>query len=348
MRGRIDRSNVNWSPELLNTSVTYHDCYTNVFNGYTKDVMNLSNCPQFVLDLTNTARYENPVYIMLSRHYLNYDDMLGNDQTYILISLQVYRTEGPRYLVKERDAAEVITKSISFTNAPYTLCRFMLPPGHFTYSVIVMSCKEEPRNLKTFNFSIQVRFHNDVHGSVKPISDFPKYHFLTRVAGEWKSDNNGGRPSEITYATNPMYHFRLDRPTFLNARMETLENADAAVYLRLLSEDSVAEKRLSAASAIAESDGFMRGACVLEKELPPGAYVLIASQYIKKNAVQYTLSVRSSHPLILSESQTHSIPLPELGAELQLNYTFIRVLYENSTGYSVLGVRGFAQAEKWV
>ena len=54
MRGRIDRSNVNWSPELLNTSVTYHDCYTNVFNGYTKDVMNLSNCPQFVLDLTNT------------------------------------------------------------------------------------------------------------------------------------------------------------------------------------------------------------------------------------------------------------------------------------------------------
>ena len=197
MRGRIDRSNVNWSPELLNTSVTYHDCYTNVFNGYTKDVMNLSNCPQFVLDLTNTTRYENPVYIMLSRHYLNYDDMLGNDQTYILISLQIYRTEGPRYLVKERDAAEVITKSISFTNAPYTLCRFMLPPGHFTYSVVVMSCKEKPRNLKTFNFSIQVRFHNDVHGSVKPISDFPKYHFLTRVAGEWKSDNNGGRPSEI-------------------------------------------------------------------------------------------------------------------------------------------------------
>lgn len=337
---------MNWSPELLNTSVTYHDCYTNVFNGYTKDAMNLSNCPQFILDLTNTARHENPIYIMLSRHYVNYDDMLGNGKTYILISLQIYRTDGPKYLVKERDAVEVITENVSFTNAPYTLCRFMLPPGHFTYSVVVMSCKEEPRNMKTFNFSVQVRFHNDVYGSVKPISDFPKYHFLTRVAGKWESDNDGGRPSERTYSINPMYHFRLDRPTFLNARMETMDDVHTAVYLRLLSKESLAQKRLSLASAIAESDGFTYGACVLEKELEPGSYVLVASQYVRNSGIQYTLSVRSSHPLVLNEMQTHCIPLPELGTELRLNYTFIRLLYEKTTGQSVLGLRGFLMAEK--
>lgn len=66
--------------------------------------------------------------------------------------------------------------------------------------------------------------------------------------------------------------------------------------------------------------------------------------------VEYIISIRSSHPLILQESQTHSIPLPDLGKDLFFNYTFINTLIAQTTGQSVLGLRGFFAAETliWV
>ncbi len=63
--------------------------------------------------------------------------------------------------------------------------------------------------------------------------------------------------------------------------------------------------------------------------------------------VQYIISVRSSHPLILKESQAHSIPLPDLGKDLFYNYAFASTLNAQTTGQSVLGLRGFFAAESF-
>ena len=72
---------------------------------------------------------------------------------------------------------------------------------------------------------------------------------------------------------------------------------------------------------------------------------LLYSRFEPTVDVQYIISVRSSHPLILKESQAHSIPLPDLGKDLYYNYAFTSTLNAQTTGQSVLGLRGFFAAE---
>ena len=274
----FNRSNVNWSPELLNTSVTYHDCYTNVYLGFTSDLRNLSGCPQYVLELTNTSNQVIPVHIMLSRHYTDYEDMLGSDQTKIVMSLQVYQTDGVKYMVKEKDAIKPIRPDAAFTNIQYDLCRILLPPGHTTYTIVVMAYKEKPRNRKPFDFSLQVRYPSVVTGSMKPITEFPQYHFSSRAAGVWKADN-GGKPSLETFKANPRYIVHITRSTFINARLETIKNREIAIHLSLFRLEDVKAEQFNRRHVLAEAEGFMLGACVLETELQAGDYVLIASEY---------------------------------------------------------------------
>ena len=217
MKLSLTSSNVNWSPELLNSSVTYHDCYTNMYLGSMSDLRNIGGCPQYVLELMNPTNQVIPVHAMLSRHYTDYEDMLGSDHTKIVISLQVYQTDGVKYLVKEKDAIRPVREEAIFTNIPYDLCRILLPPGHTTYTVAVMAYKEQLRNRKPFDFSLQVRYPSIVTGSMKPITEFPQYHFSSRAAGVWKADNVG-KPSLKTFKMNPRYLLHLNRQTFINAR----------------------------------------------------------------------------------------------------------------------------------
>ena len=205
-------------------------------------------------------------------------DMLGSDQTKIVMSLQVYQTDGVKYMVKEKDSIKPIRPDAAFTNIPYDLCRILLPPGHTTYTIVVMAYKEKPRNRKPFDFSLQVRYPSVVTGSMKPITEFPQYHFSSRAAGVWKADN-GGKPSLETFKANPRYIVHITRSTFVNARLETIKNREIAIHLSLFRLEDVKAEQFNRRHVLAEAEGFMLGACVLETELQAGDYVLIASEY---------------------------------------------------------------------
>ena len=146
---------MNWSSSLLDRSITYHNFYTNTYLGLTSDARNMSGCPQYVLDVTNATSSSYPVYVMVSRHYTRYEDLLGNEHYKVLMSLQVFETEGPCLMVKQADAKAMLCPEIVYTNIPYDMCRILVAPGHHVYSIVLQTLKQTPINLQKFGFTLQ-------------------------------------------------------------------------------------------------------------------------------------------------------------------------------------------------
>lgn len=340
----MTRSNVNWSSSLLNHSITYHDFYTNTYLGFTSDARNMSGCPQYVLDVTNPTSQKVPAYVMVSRHYTNYDDLLGNDKYKILFSLQVYETERPQLMVKQSDAKTILSSEIVYTNIPYDMCRILVEPGHHVYSVVLQTLKKDARNLHSFGFTLQTRFNSIISGFVQPINEYAQYHFNCRVAGKWEGSNAGGRSSLESFANNPMYAIRVTRPTFVHTRLEVVGDSGLSVYLRLLRRKDVEERHLTQHYMVLGSDAFTSGACLLQGELEPGEYVLIAATYNAGERGRYVITTRSSLPLEMKAVQDKPIPLPMLGDDLPFAYNIISFIRACAAGESVLGPTGFRRA----
>ena len=334
-------SNVNWSPELLNKSITYHDLYSNVFSGYSSDLKNLSNCPQYILEFTNPSTETVPVHVMISRHYTDYDEMLGCEKTKIVMSLQAYAIKKPAFLTKESETIQTIRDEAVFTNIPYDVCHIHVPPGNSTYSVVIMTYKREENNRKKFNFSLQMRYPKIIEGTMRPIQHFPNYRFITRECGQWTDQNNGGPITEKTFLNNPWYTFQITAPTYIHAFLESIQNSNAVLSLYLLRYEHVSAGEYRREYRIAQSSHSSRAACMLEQELEPGTYTLIPAEDHKLVNLKYNISIRSSKPLLLNGE--HCLILPTPGFEEFIRYCITKTIGQSQN--CGLGIRGFADMD---
>ena len=336
---------MNWSSSLLDRSITYHNFYTNTYLGLTSDARNMSGCPQYVLDVTNATSSSYPVYVMVSRHYTRYEDLLGNEHYKVLMSLQVFETEGPCLMVKQADAKAMLCPEIVYTNIPYDMCRILVAPGHHVYSIVLQTLKQTPINLQKFGFTLQARFNSIISGFMNPINEYPQYHFNYRVAGKWEGDNAGGRSSLASFSQNPMYSITVTRPTFMHVRLEVMDNSSLSVFLRLLRR-SDAEKRLFFhKNCVLDAEAFTSGACMLRGQVDPDEYVLVAATYDHGEFGKYIITSRSSLPLEMRPLQEKHIPLPILGDDLPYVYSIIDSIDACVTGQSVVGPQGFRRAK---
>ena len=336
-------SNVNWSTSLLNRSLTYHGRYCNVLNGITSDTRNMSECPQYSVEVQNPTNANVPVYIYLSRHYNFYDDLLGTEKRKFLVSIQAYKTKKPFYMMRREDDTIAVDDEIVFTNVPYCLAKFRVPPGKHFYTVVILSMKENAATLNPFNFTVCARYHDSISVLVRPMFSVPEYHFMTRNAGVWKSENSGGRPSQPTYLSNPMYCFTLNQPTFIHAHLETIESSEA-INIRLVREEDVVNKMITRDRMIADSDAFIANVCGFEKQVAPGAYRIILSSFNTGYTGKYVLTLRSNHPVDLKEFQVIPRPLPGFDASMCNSYSLMGYVHAQGTGASVFGSRGFRDA----
>ena len=275
----MNPSNVNWSPIILNKSLTFHDSYTNVNQGITSDTINMSECPQYVIEMDNPLSHPMPLYVMLSRHYTQYSQLLGDDNQRVLVCIQLFELSEPKLVVKTSDALSSVKKDIAYTNVPYSLGKVSVPPGHHIYSAVVLTLKETPANNKRFDFTIQFRYHSSVQGVVKQIGDYPQYHFVTRVGGEWKGRNACGRMSQGGFENNPMYFFTLVQNTSIHLRLEAICNETIGLNLRLWKKQDILTGEYCLTSSVANSGDYRQGACCLQTVLSPGDYVAVASTY---------------------------------------------------------------------
>lgn len=270
---------MNWSPIILNKSLTFHNSYTNIYQGITSDTINMSECPQYVIEMDNPLSHPMPLYVMLSRHYTQYSQLLGDENQRILVCIQLFELNEPKLVVKNSDALSSVKKEITYTNVPYSLCKVSVPTGHHIYSAVVLTLKETPANNKRFDFTIQFRYHSSVQGVVKQIGDYPQYHFVTRVGGEWKGVNACGRISHGSYEKNPMYFFTLFQNVAINLRLESIHNETIGLNLRLWKKEDVLNGEYRISTSIANSGDYRQGVCCLQTMLLAGEYVAVASTY---------------------------------------------------------------------
>ena len=141
-----------------------------------------------------------------------------------------------------------------------------------------------------------------------------------------------------------MYAIRVTRPTFVHTRLEVVGDSGLSVYLRLLRRKDVEERHLTQHYMVLGSDAFTSGACLLQGELEPGEYVLIAATYNAGECGRYVITTRSSLPLEMKAVQDKPIPLPMLGDDLPFAYNIISFIRACAAGESVLGPAGFRRA----
>lgn len=331
-------SNVNWSTSLLNCSITYHSKYTNFLNGTMSDTRDMCDCPQYSIEINNPTNKPYPVYVMLSRHYVHYEDLLGTEKKKTLLSIQAYKTNKPMYMIRRTDETTPIEHEIVFTNIPYDLAKFRVPPGRHFYTVVVMTMKENASNLYPFNFSIVIRYPHLISAIMKPMFSVPSYHFMTRLAGAWTNTNSGGRPSQGGYQKNPMYSFSLSSPTSVHISLETGQSPQPC-NIRLIREEDLNQASRSS-SMIKDSGPYVAHVCSLEVDLDPGNYRVIASPFDVGYTGDYTITARSSKPVSLTEYQTVYRPLPGLDDTMQYFYT-VSGWVSDGSGESVFGANGF-------
>lgn len=270
-------SNVNWAPNLLPKSCTFHEAYTNTYQGVESDTQDMSQSPQYIMEFTNPTQFNQPVYVMLSRHYTQYFQLLGNENYRVLLSVQLFEIDKPRLVVKNADVIRRIEPEIIFTNTPYDFAKVYVPPGRHIYCAIVLTVKEGPENNQRFNFTIQFRYPNTLQGQIKHVNDYPQYHFTWRVGGAWDQANNGGRRSLQKYDRNPTYLFSLPNPISVIFYLESVRNKTISIHLCLFRKSDWEAGRFD--QIIEDSGDYRNYSCSFRAELPPGEYALVASSY---------------------------------------------------------------------
>lgn len=270
-------SNVNWAPNLLDKSWTFHDSYTNISQGIESDTQDMSQSPQFIMEISNPTSSSMPVYVMLSRHYTDYSQLLGNENFRVLLSLQIFEIDKPRLIVKNSNAISRVKPTIVFTNTPYDFAKVYVPPGRHFYAAVVQTVKDSPASNKRFDFTIQFRYCSFIQGEIKLINDYPEYHFTWRIGGMWNQSNNGGRRSLMKYGMNPVYDFSI--PTTMTAifYLELVHNNKLAIHLCLYTKRDWEAQNFN--NVLIDSGDYRNWSCDFLTTLEPGDYSLVASSY---------------------------------------------------------------------
>lgn len=270
-------SNVNWAPDLLQRSCTFHDVYANIYQGIEFDLQDMSQSPQFVMEFTNPTPTNQPVYVMLSRHYSEYFQLLGNEKYCVMLCLQLFEIDAPRLIVKNSDVIRPIKPVVTFINVPFDFAKVYVPPGRHIYSAVVLAIKENPANVQRFVFTIQFRFPSSIQGEIKHVNDYFMYHFTWRVGGKWTEANNGGRRSLQKYRINPVYFFSLSNPISVIFYLETVHNSKIAIHLSLFLKSDWEAGNFD--QSLDDSGDYRNWACAFRSSLQPGEYALVASSY---------------------------------------------------------------------
>lgn len=303
----------------------------------------MSECPQYSVEINNPTKGQVPVYIYLSRHYNYYDDLLGTEKRKFLITIQAYKTKKPFYMIRREEDTIAVEEEIVFTNIPYCLAKLRVDPGIHYYTIVILSLKETTASVNPFNFTVCARYHNSISVLMKPMFSVPDYHFMTRNAGAWTHENSGGRPSQPTYLSNPMYCLTLNQPTIIHAHLENKDSSQA-MNIRLVREEDVQKHAITRNTMIIDSDAFIANVCSFEHTIAPGSYRIILSSFDTGYKGDYVLTLRSSHPVDLKEFQVIPRPLPGFESSMCNSYSLMAYVHLNGTGASVFGPRGFKDA----
>ncbi|XP_065200256.1 calpain-7-like [Planococcus citri] len=278
---------MNWNPELFSHTFCIHQSWS-AGRGPVKDNYNISENPQFLLDVQNAK--SGAVWILLTRHITELEDFKDNRE---YITVMVYKNDGKK-VYYPNDPEPFIT-GIRI-NSPHYLCKIVLGENSPRFFTLVVSQYEK---MNTIYYTLRVY-------STCPfvLDKFPNYYKYEQKIkdGQWAGISAGGcRNHPATYDNNPIYQVDLSSNHDNNYLIFDLKGPKQyqlgleVSIVKLYDENATAKfKRVS-------SGDYRPGFVVLEvKEAQPGLYNVIPSTYLPQQEGPFILTVKSSSPVTIS------------------------------------------------
>ncbi|OAD59639.1 Calpain-7 [Eufriesea mexicana] len=255
---------LNWNPGLFNYTYCIHQMW-NAGIGPVKDVYNIGDNPQFLLEIKNNV--SGAIWILLTRHITDIADFRQNQE---YITVLVYRNDGKRVYYPYDPPPYIDGVRI---NSPHYLCKIKLDAQSDTRYTLVISQYE-----KTNTIYYTLRVYGSCEFLLRKIPSFYKYE--KELTGQWKNITAGGCSNHTTYQNNPHYQLILESSNNSNYLLIILKGPKQYQIgfdiLSVVLNDSDA----SNAFKMKSSGPFRLGFVYLElEEVPAGTYHIIPSTY---------------------------------------------------------------------
>ncbi|KAI9790445.1 MAG: cysteine protease [Peltula sp. TS41687] len=269
---------LNWNPDIFPHHQDVHFTWTIEDNPSGSFRTN----PQHSI----VSRTGGVVWLLLSHHFQS-DTELTSKPGSAFISLYAFAQAGHRVLLSDGAAHRG-----PYVDAPQTLLRLDLPPS--TPYTIVAAQESLPHTTQRFTLSafslqrITLQLATDIYT-----------HWTSHPAG-WTPSTAGGNASSPTYPSNPQYSLHLSTPSLLAVLLETPDNANIPIHLKLVhSTGSDRITTVTSRSIVNDSGAYRRGCAAIEiphTPLEPGKYTIIASSFDAGQVCKFTLHLGCSAP----------------------------------------------------
>ena len=274
---------MNWNPALFKHTYAIHQGW-NAGLGPTKDMINISQNPQYSLELTGSGN--GALWILLSRHILDIEDFKNNKE---YITVLVYKNNGKRVYYPNDPPPYIDGVRI---NSPHYLCQTVVNESTPRKLNLVVSQYE-----KSTTIYYTLRVYSTLPFVLKKITD--PYKYTQKVTDQWKGSKAGGCANySSSYPNNPRYQFTVDRDAHILVELKGPRDYQIGFDLKSV----VVSNRDSPLYFKNKSCGVYRpGFIVSALEVTAGTYDVIPTTFKPGQESPFFLAVQSSEPLKLAK-----------------------------------------------
>lgn len=227
--------------------------------------------PQYALTLANRSSSTAPVWLLLTRHITQRQEVLSD-----YLTLHVFRGGERQYYSEKAMLLGTYINSVHF------LVRFDAPVGNSRFTVVVSQYERNAAIAYTLD-----AYSTQPFTLVKLAVQWP---IERRYAGIWTAQNAGGAVNDTRFGANPQWRLVLFGPSRVLVKLELPEEYSGNVIL-VRGEERVSVVYVTA-QAFSTGDyrrGFAYAAS--DEPLAAGSYVVVASTFKAGETGAFTLTV---------------------------------------------------------
>jgi len=270
---------MNWNPALFPHSTSVHQGW-NAGSGPAKDLYNISNNPQFSLELGSG---QGALWILLSRHITDIADFRDNKE---YITVLVYKNDGKKVYYPFDPPPYIDGVRI---NSPHYLCKVTVGPNTPRKMTLVVSQYE-----KSTTIYFTLRVYSTIPFDLKKIPN--PYKLTKTITSQWSKETAGGCANyKETHAKNPKFQFTTDTPNQLLIELKAPKEFQVGFDLSTVISSVDRGDRLYFKSK--QSGLYRSGYTVLPIEVAAGTYTIVPSTFRPGQMGPFSLKVESTHPL---------------------------------------------------
>ncbi|CAG8478382.1 9192_t:CDS:10 [Ambispora gerdemannii] len=283
---------MNWNPELFSYRYTLHSSWPKSDSMHS-DCLNLSNNPQYALEIQNPEKEPCAVFLLLTKHITE----IKKNEDYI--TLHVYNCDNSSGSSNRLDTIATFGEKIyypgipylegMFLNSPHILVHFIAPTGTTRYTVVVAQLKK----MNSMDFTLRCY-------CISPFTlhEVPqKYPIEKKIAGQWTPLTAGGSKAHITYLNNPQYRVSIPHSSNNTPRLLIMLEGpkNFAVHVEIVWGRGKRIASISAKDILSRSGDYRDGFCYCEVEdIQPGDYTIILSTFEPGLCGDFLLTVGSN------------------------------------------------------